>query len=69
METKAPVGYVLPTNPYTAITLNDDTKIGLVYTSTITNMEQQGNQLPLTGGAGVASRKSDRPGSRADQLT
>ena len=54
VETTPPAGYVLPSNPYAYVNLPDNSA-GTTITLDITNAEVPPNQLPLTGGAGVAA--------------
>ena len=52
-ETQAPAGYVLPADPWTQVTVTaagSATPTALA----ISNTQQQGPNLPLTGGAGSA---------------
>lgn len=55
VETTPPPGYVLPTNPYTYVRLPDPDAGVPAFEVEITNVEESGNELPLTGGAGVAA--------------
>gem|GEM_PF-1114906 len=55
VEITPPPGYMMPANPYTYFNLPDPTAGVLAFEVEITNVEEPGNELPLTGGAGVAA--------------
>lgn len=53
-EITAPAGYVLPDNPYTIVNVNRNNANSAALPYTITNTQNQGPNLPLTGAAGTA---------------
>lgn len=52
-ETKAPAGYVLPTDPWTCVDVTSNTA-GTAVSVPIKNTQAEGPQLPLTGSTGTA---------------
>ncbi|WP_427870682.1 SpaH/EbpB family LPXTG-anchored major pilin [Leucobacter luti] len=52
-ETKAPAGYVLPTDPWTCVDVTSNAE-GTAVSVSITNTQADGPELPLTGSTGTA---------------